>query len=53
MRVYLQASNLRSASVSSALMQSPMAATLLGVAALALIAPFVLKNLQRFKTSED
>jgi putative tricarboxylic transport membrane protein len=30
-----------------------MSATLLGVALLALIAPFVLKGLDRFKASED
>jgi len=35
------------------LLQSPMSATLLGVALLALIAPFVLKGLDRFKASED
>ena len=35
------------------LLQSPMSATLLGVALLALIAPFVLKGLVRFKASED
>jgi putative tricarboxylic transport membrane protein len=32
------------------LLQSPMSATLLGVA---LIAPFVLKGMSRFKASED
>jgi putative tricarboxylic transport membrane protein len=35
------------------LLQSPMSATLLGVALLALIAPFALKGLDRFKASED
>jgi putative tricarboxylic transport membrane protein len=35
------------------LVQSPMAATLLGIALLALIAPFVLKGMSRFKASED
>jgi putative tricarboxylic transport membrane protein len=35
------------------LLQSPMSATLLGVALLALIAPFVLRGLDRFKASED
>jgi putative tricarboxylic transport membrane protein len=35
------------------LLQSPMSATLLAVALLALIAPFVLKGLDRFKASED
>jgi putative tricarboxylic transport membrane protein len=35
------------------LLQSPMSATLLGVALLALIAPFVLKGMNRFKASED
>ena len=35
------------------LLQSPMSATLLGVALLALIAPFVLKGMSRFKASED
>jgi putative tricarboxylic transport membrane protein len=34
------------------LVQSPMAATLLGIALLALIAPFVLKGMSRFKASE-
>ena len=35
------------------LLQSPMSATLLGIAALALIAPFALKGMSRFKASED
>ena len=35
------------------LLQSPMSATLLGIALLALIAPFALKGLDRFKASED
>jgi putative tricarboxylic transport membrane protein len=35
------------------LVQSPMAATLLGIALLALIAPFVLKGMNRFKASDD
>ncbi len=35
------------------LLQSPMSATLLGVALIALIAPFVLKGMNRFKASED
>jgi putative tricarboxylic transport membrane protein len=35
------------------LLQSPMSATLLGVALLALIAPFALKGLDRFKATED
>jgi len=35
------------------LLQSPMSATLLGLALLALIAPFALKGLDRFKASED
>ena len=36
-----------------ALLQSPMSATLLGVALIALLAPFVLKGLGRFKANED
>ena len=36
-----------------ALLQSPMSATLLGIAAIALVAPFVLKGLGRFKMNED
>jgi putative tricarboxylic transport membrane protein len=35
------------------LLQSPMSATLLGIALIALLAPFVLKGLGRFRTSED
>ena len=35
------------------LVQSPMAATLLGIALLALIAPFALKGMSRFKASVD
>ena len=35
------------------LLQSPMSATLLGSALIALIAPFVLKGMSRFKASED
>ena len=35
------------------LVQSPLSATLLGIAALALIAPFVLRGLGRFKADED
>jgi putative tricarboxylic transport membrane protein len=35
------------------LVQSPMAATLLGIALLALIAPFVLRGMSRFKANED
>ena len=35
------------------LVQSPIAATLLGLTALALIAPFVLRGLQRFRMQED
>jgi len=35
------------------LVQSPMAATLLGIALLALIAPFALKGMSRFKASAD
>jgi putative tricarboxylic transport membrane protein len=33
--------------------QSPVSATLLGIALIALVAPFVLKGLGRFKASED
>jgi putative tricarboxylic transport membrane protein len=36
-----------------ALLQSPMSATLLGIALIALLAPFVLKGLGRFKANED
>jgi len=35
------------------LLQSPISAVLLGVALIALIAPFVLKGLDRFKANED
>src|SRR5712671_2063993 len=35
------------------LLQSPMSATLLGIALIALLAPFVLKGLGRFKANED
>src|SRR5262245_7531065 len=35
------------------LVQSPMSATLLAIALIALVAPFVLKGLGRFKASED
>ena len=35
------------------LLQSPMSATLLGIAVLALVLPFVLRGLSRFKASED
>jgi putative tricarboxylic transport membrane protein len=35
------------------LVQSPMAATLLGISVLALVAPFVLKGMSRFKAEED
>jgi putative tricarboxylic transport membrane protein len=35
------------------LLQSPMSATLLGIALVALLAPFVLKGLGRFRASED
>jgi len=35
------------------LLQSPMSATLLGIAVIALLAPFVLKGLGRFKANED
>jgi putative tricarboxylic transport membrane protein len=35
------------------LLESPMSATLLGIALLALIAPFALKGMSRFKASED
>lgn len=35
------------------LLESPISATLLAVAAIALIAPFVMKNLGRFKANED
>jgi putative tricarboxylic transport membrane protein len=35
------------------LLQSPISATLLAVALIALLVPFVMKNLGRFKASED
>jgi len=35
------------------LVQSPISATLLGLACVALVAPFVLKNMSRFKATED
>jgi putative tricarboxylic transport membrane protein len=35
------------------LLQSPMSATLLGIAFIALVAPFVLRGMSRFKASED
>jgi len=35
------------------LVQSPMSAILLGIALIALIAPFALKGMSRFKASED
>jgi putative tricarboxylic transport membrane protein len=35
------------------LLQSPLSATLLGVALLALVAPFALRGLGRLKSSED
>ena len=35
------------------LVESPVAATLLAIAALALVAPFVLRGLRRFRTQED
>ena len=35
------------------LLESPMSATLLGIALLALVAPFALKGMSRFKASED
>ena len=35
------------------LVQSPLSATLLAIALIALIAPFVMKGMNRFKTSED
>jgi putative tricarboxylic transport membrane protein len=36
-----------------ALLQSPMSATLLAIAVIALLAPFVLQGLGRFKANED
>src|SRR3569833_2430700 len=35
------------------LVQSPISATLLGISFIALVAPFVLKNMSRFKANED
>jgi putative tricarboxylic transport membrane protein len=35
------------------LVQSPISATLLGIALIALIVPFVLKNMSRFRATED
>ena len=35
------------------LVESPISATLLGIAFIALVAPFVLKNMSRFKANED
>ncbi len=35
------------------LLENPVSATLLGIAALALVAPFVLKGLDRFRANED
>ena len=35
------------------LLQSPISATLLGIALIALLAPFVLKGMGRFKANED
>jgi putative tricarboxylic transport membrane protein len=35
------------------LIENPISATLLGLAALALLAPFILKGLDRFKANED
>ena len=35
------------------LVQSPMSATLLAIAFVALVAPFVVKGMSRFKASED
>ena len=35
------------------LVQSPMSATLLSIALIALVAPFILKGMNRFKSSED
>jgi putative tricarboxylic transport membrane protein len=35
------------------LLQSPISATLLAIALIALVAPFVMKGLGRFKASED
>jgi putative tricarboxylic transport membrane protein len=35
------------------LLQSPISATLLAIAAIALVAPFVMRGLQRFRSDED
>jgi putative tricarboxylic transport membrane protein len=35
------------------LVQSPVSATLLAIAVIALVAPFVMRGLGRFKASED
>ena len=35
------------------LVQSPISATLLAIAFIALVAPFVMKGMSRFKASED
>ena len=35
------------------LLENPISATLLGIALLALVAPFVMKGLNRFQASED
>ena len=35
------------------LLENPISATLLGIAFIALVAPFVMKGLNRFKASED
>jgi putative tricarboxylic transport membrane protein len=35
------------------LVQSPMSAVLLGIALIALVAPFVLRGMSRFKASQD
>ena len=35
------------------LLQSPISATLLAIALIALLAPFVLKGMGRFKANED
>jgi putative tricarboxylic transport membrane protein len=36
-----------------ALLQSPVSATLLGIALIALVAPFVMQGLGRFRANED
>jgi putative tricarboxylic transport membrane protein len=35
------------------LLESPISATLLGVALIALVAPFVLQGMSRFRAAED